>query len=427
MHSFKFITGNCREDIKMKCEIIAVGTELLLGNIVNSNARYLSERLAELGIDVYYHVAVGDNLARLKAAIEQGLQRSDMVITTGGLGPTDDDMTKEGAAAALGVALVPHRESLDKLEAYFAKVNRPMAPCNLKQGYIPEGAVVLENNNGTAPGILLEQSNKAVILLPGPPKEMMPMFEEKVFPYLKSKSEHVIKSLTLRVTGVGESSIQEILQDIFAHQSNPTVAPYAKDGEVHLRITAKCKEEQEADRLLQEMKERIEGILGKDIYGYNEESLEYIVYQQLQKQKLTIAFAESCTGGMLSGRLTNVPGVSEVFYDAIVTYSNEAKMKFLDVKVETLKAHGAVSPETAKEMAAGIKRVSGTDMGVSVTGIAGPEGGSAEKPVGFFYIGLAYKDKVEAYRYFFPAGRDKVRWYASTRALDLVRRELLKG
>lgn len=411
----------------MKCEIIAVGTELLLGNIVNSNARYLSERLAELGIDVYYHVTVGDNLQRLKAAIEQGLQRSDIILTTGGLGPTDDDMTKEGVAEALGLKLVPHPESLDKIEAHFRTVNRPMAQCNLKQGYVPEGAVVLENNNGTAPGILMEQNHKAIILLPGPPKEMMPMFEEKVFLYLKSKSADLIKSVTLRVTGIGESSIQEVLQDIFDHQSNPTVAPYAKDGEVHLRITAKCKEENEADALLQEMKMRIEGILGSDVYGYNDESLECVVYKKLKEQKLTIAFAESCTGGMIAGRLTNVPGVSEVFYDAIVTYSNEAKMKFLGVQADTLKAHGAVSPETAREMAAGIKRVSGTDIGVSVTGVAGPDGGSAEKPVGLFYIGLAYKGKVEAYRYFYPAGRDKVRWHATTRALDLVRRELLKS
>lgn len=409
----------------MKCEIIAVGTELLLGNIVNSNARFLSEKLAELGYDVYYHVTVGDNLTRLKTVIEQGLDRSDIIITTGGLGPTDDDLTKDGVAAALGLKLIPHKESLEKLENSFKLTGRPMPECNLKQGYIPEGAIVLENNNGTAPGIIAEKNGKAVILLPGPPKEMMPMFDEKVYPYLKAKSEFIIKSKTLRIVGVGESKVQEMLQHIFDTQDNPTVAPYAKDGEVHLRITAKCKEDIEADELLKNMDKQIHDILGDNIYGYDDESLEYIVYKLLKEKHMTVAFAESCTGGMISGRMTNVSGVSAVFMDGIVTYSNEAKMKFLNVKEETLNKFGAVSSETAIEMAAGIKRVSGTDVGVSVTGIAGPDGGSAEKPVGLFYIGIALGDKVEAHRFLFPSSREKIRWNAATRALDLLRRELL--
>ncbi|MDF2520065.1 MAG: cinA [Clostridia bacterium] len=409
----------------MKCEIVAVGTELLLGNIVNSNARFLSEKLAELGYDVYYHVTVGDNLTRLKTVIEQGLDRSDIIITTGGLGPTDDDLTKDGVAAALGLKLIPHKESLEKLENSFKLAGRHMPECNLKQGYIPEGSIVLENNNGTAPGILVEKNGKAVILLPGPPKEMMPMFDEKVYPYLKAKSEFIIKSKTLRIVGVGESKVQEMLQLIFDTQDNPTVAPYAKDGEVHLRITAKCKEDLEADELLKNMDKQIHDILGDNIYGYDDESLEYVVYKLLKEKHMTVAFAESCTGGMISGRMTNVSGVSAVFMDGIVTYSNEAKMKFLNVKEETLNKFGAVSSETAIEMATGIKRVSGTDVGVSVTGIAGPEGGSAEKPVGLFYIGIAVRDKVEAHRFLFPSSREKIRWNAATRALDLLRRELL--
>lgn len=410
----------------MKCEIVAVGTELLLGNIVNSNARYLSEKLAELGIDVYYHVTVGDNLDRLTEVIQTGLQRSDVIICTGGLGPTDDDLTKEGVANALELNLIPHQPSLDKIEGYFRAANRPMPDCNKKQGYIPEDAMVLENNNGTAPGILVEKNGKIVVLLPGPPKEMMPMFEQTVYPYLKSKSKDILKSRTLRVVGVGESSIQELLQDIFDQQSNPTVAPYAKDGEVHLRITAKCQEERQADLLLKEMEEKIKNRLKENIYGYDEESLEYVVYKLLKERNMTVAFAESCTGGMISGRLTNVSGVSTVFMNSIVTYSNEAKIKFLGVKEETLAKHGAVSEETAIEMAAGIKHVSGTNVGISVTGIAGPEGGTKEKPVGLFYIGLAIGEKVEAFRFCFPSSRDKVRWNATTRALDILRRSLLQ-
>lgn len=409
----------------MKCEIIAVGTELLLGNIVNNNAKYLSEKLAELGLDVYYHITVGDNLNRVKEVIEQALTRSDVIITTGGLGPTDDDLTKEGVAAALGVKLVPHQESLDKIEQMFKATGRTMPECNRKQGYIPEGASVLENNNGTAPGILVEKNEKVVILLPGPPKEMMPMFDEKVYQHLKAKSNYKIKSKTLRIVGVGESKVQELLQDIFDTQSNPTVAPYAKDGEVHLRITAKVDHENEADELISGMEKKIEAILGDNIYGYDDESLEYIVYKLLKNKNMSVSFAESCTGGMISGRLTNVSGVSSVFMDSIVTYSNEAKMKFLGVKEETLKQFGAVSSETAIEMAQGIKRVSVTDFGVSVTGIAGPDGGTPEKPVGLFYIGIASSDKVEAHRFLFPSSREKIRWNATTRALDLLRRELL--
>jgi nicotinamide-nucleotide amidase len=409
----------------MKCEIIAVGTELLLGNIVNSNARYLSEKLAELGIDVHYHIAVGDNIGRLREVIETSLKRSDIIITTGGLGPTDDDLTKDGVAEALGLKLIPHKQSLEKIEGYFKGADRPMPECNRKQGYIPEGAMVLENDNGTAPGIMIEKDEKVIILLPGPPKEMMPMFTKQVYDYLKVKSDFVIRSKTLRVVGVGESTIQEKLQPIFDAQSNPTIAPYAKDGEVHLRITAKCQNEIEANTKLQEMEAKVADILQDNIYGYDEESLEYIVYKLLKAKNMTLSIAESCTGGMISGRMANVSGVSSVFMNAIVTYSNEAKMKFLNVQEKTLMEHGAVSAETAEEMAKGIMRVSGTDIGLSVTGIAGPEGGTAEKPVGLFYIGIAIGDIVENHRFYYPGSRDRIRSIATIRALDILRKKLL--
>lgn len=409
----------------MKCEIIAVGTELLLGNIVNSNARYLSEKLAELGIDVHYHITVGDNIGRLKDVIETSLKRSDIIITTGGLGPTDDDLTKEGVVEALGLKLIPHKQSLEKLEGYFREANRPMPECNKKQGYIPEGAKVLENDNGTAPGIMIEKDQKIIILLPGPPKEMMPMFANQVYTYLKAKSSFVISSKTLRVVGIGESNIQELLQNIFDEQTNPTVAPYAKDGEVHLRITAKCQDEAAANRLLKEMESKISNILKETIYGYDEESLEYIVYKLLKKNNKTLSIAESCTGGMISGRLTNVSGVSSVFMNSIVTYSNEAKMKFINVKEDTLAKYGAVSAETALEMAKGIMQVSGTDIGLSVTGIAGPEGGTADKPVGLFYIGIAIRDVVETHRFCYPGNRERIRNNATIKALDILRKKLL--
>jgi nicotinamide-nucleotide amidase len=433
IHSFKFILSKNLKEVNlknirrfiMKCEIIAVGTELLLGNIVNSNARYLSEKLAELGLDVYYHITVGDNIGRLKEAIETSLKRSDIIITTGGLGPTDDDLTKDGVAEALGLKLIPHRQSIEKIEAYFKDTDRLMPECNRKQGYIPEGAMVLENDNGTAPGIMVEKDGKVIILLPGPPKEMMPMFANQVYSYLKAKSSFVIRSKTLRVVGIGESSIQEKLQHIFDAQSNPTVAPYAKDGEVHLRITAKCKNEVEANILLNEMEEKITNILNESIYGYDEESLEYVVYKLLKKRNMTLSIAESCTGGMISGRLTNVSGVSSVFMNSIVTYSNEAKMKFINVKEDTLNKHGAVSNETAGEMAIGIMQVSGTDIGLSVTGIAGPEGGTAEKPVGLFYIGVAIGDDVETHRFCYPGSRERMRNIATIKALDILRKKLL--
>ncbi|MFZ5353756.1 MAG: competence/damage-inducible protein A [Bacillota bacterium] len=409
----------------MKCEIISVGTELLLGSIVNTNAQYLSLKMAELGIDVYHQLVVGDNFERVKQALEESLKRSDMVITTGGLGPTDDDLTKEAVSAALKLKLVLHKQSMDKLEELFRRINKPMSQCNKKQALVPEGCRVLENNNGTAPGIYVEKNEKIVIMLPGPPSELKPMFEDSIMPILISKSGSIIKSRTVRIVGIGESEVQEQLRDIFDSQTNPTIAPYAKSGEVHLRITAKTEAAAEAEELNEIMLQKVAKVLGDNIYGYDEENLESAVIKLLQHSNITISCAESCTGGLLSQRLTSVPGASKSFMNSIVTYSNEAKMKFLGVEEQTLSSHGAVSSETAYEMAEGIRRVSGTDIGVSITGIAGPDGGSAEKPVGLVYIGISYKDKTEAHKFLFSGNREKIRYYSSTRALDLIRRTLL--
>ena len=409
----------------MKGEIIAVGTELLLGNIVNTNAQYLSQKLADLGIDVYYHVVVGDNLKRLTETIKTSLERSDIVITSGGLGPTADDITKEGAAQAMGLKLLPDEESIERIKKMFSSTGRIMTENNIKQGYIPEGAVVLENNNGTAPGVLIEKEGKIVIMLPGPPKELYPMFESKVLPYLKSKTDSTIRSKVLRVIGVGESAVEHMLKDIFDSQANPTIAPYAKDGEVHLRITAKTGIPEEADSLIAEMEQKVRAILGDNIYGCNEETLEEAVLKLLQKKNLTISLSESCTGGLVASRLTDIPGASASLISGVVSYSNESKINILKVKEETIRKYGAVSPQTAEEMAVGAKRLSNTDIGLSITGIAGPDGGSAEKPVGLCYIGIAAVNSVNVHKIMLNGNRNKIRWGSSSRALDLLRRELL--
>jgi nicotinamide-nucleotide amidase len=409
----------------MKCEIIAVGTELLLGNIANTNAQYLSQKLADLGIDVYYHLVVGDNLKRLSETIKASLERSDLIITTGGLGPTADDLTKEGVAEALGLKLLPDEASINKIRSMFQAMGRTMTDNNLKQGYIPESAAVLENDNGTAPGVFIEQNDKIVIMLPGPPKELYPMFEDKVLPLLMNKVHSTIRSKMLRVIGVGESSAEDMLKDIFRTQTNPTIAPYAKDGEVHLRITAKTDTPEAADALIAEMEHKVRRVLGENIYGCDDETLEEVVLRLLVQRKLTISIAESCTGGLISGRLTEVPGASTSLMYGVTSYSNESKVKLLGVKEATLQSFGAVSSQTAEEMAAGVRRLIGTDVGISITGIAGPDGGSPEKPVGLCYIGIAIGDNVKAYKNLFNGNRSRIRWNASSKALDLLRRELL--
>lgn len=409
----------------MRCEIVAVGTELLLGNIVNTNAQYLSQKLADLGIDVYYQLTVGDNLERLSETIKTSLERSELVVTSGGLGPTVDDITKEGVAKALGLKLLPHEESIRKIEGMFKAMNWPMTENNIRQGYIPEGASVLENDNGTAPGVLIEKDGKTVIMLPGPPRELYPMFESKVLPYLRNKANYTIKSKMLRVIGVGESDAEDMLKEIFEAQSNPTIAPYAKDGEVHLRITAKTESIEEADKLIDEMEQRVRAILGDNIYGHDDETLEEVVLKLLQKRKMTLSVAESCTGGLIASRLTNVPGASASFMYGITSYSNESKIKLLGVKEETIRDYGAVSSQTAEEMAAGIKSRLNTDIGISITGIAGPDGGSKDKPVGLCYIGMAIGSTVKSHKFMFNGNRSRIKLNSSNKALDLLRRELI--
>lgn len=411
----------------MKCEIISVGTELLLGDIVNTNSQYLSERLADLGFDVHYHHTVGDNEARLVEAGRASLERSELLVFTGGLGPTDDDITRETVAKLMGLAIHNDETILTKIQDFYDKLNRPMPEINKKQANVPEGALVLDNPNGTAPGLILEKDNKYAILLPGPPKEMIPMFENKVVPWLKEKGDgSVIESKTLRVVGVGESAVQEKLQHIFDTQTNPTVAPYAKTSETHLRVTAKASNRLEAEKMILPMVKEIEEILGTNIYGYDDTTLEMAILDLAKSKGVTLSTAESCTGGLISSRLTDIGGASDAYIGSVVSYSNEIKMKLLGVKPETLEAHGAVSAETAAEMAEGVRRVTGADIGISTTGIAGPGGGSEEKPVGLAYIGIATAEGTKTIRNFALGNREKIKWNTATRALDFLRREMLE-
>lgn len=410
----------------MKAEIIAVGTEILLGDILNTNAQFLSKELASLGIDVYYQSVVGDNEYRLLNIFEESLNRSDIIITTGGLGPTKDDLTKEVAAKYFEQELVLDKYSWDKIKTYFEKIGKVVTINNKKQAYFPKEAIILENNNGTAPGAILKKNNKIIIILPGPPKEMQAMYNESVKPYLKNLSKEVMVSKTLKFCGIGESYLEEKLIDLIKEQSNPTIAPYAKESEVTLRITAKAKDEKEAINLINPIVSEIQNRIGDYLYSVDDKNLEDVLVEDLIKKNLTISVAESCTGGMVSSTIINYPGVSSVFVEGCVTYSNKAKMKSLNVKKETLDKYGAVSKETAMEMAYGIAQRHKTNIGISTTGIAGPEGGSEEKPVGLVYFGIYINGKLKYKRYIFNGDRQQIRLRATKTLLNDLRLELNK-
>ncbi|WP_122639467.1 competence/damage-inducible protein A [Romboutsia sp. Marseille-P6047] len=409
----------------MKAEILTVGTEILLGDIVNTNSQYLACELANLGIDVYYQGTVGDNEDRLFDCLKESLDRSDIVITTGGLGPTKDDLTKETAAKFFNQELVLHEPSWNKIEKYFNKLCKTPSENNKKQAYFPKEAIILENNNGTAPGAILKKDNKTIIVLPGPPKEMKPMFDESVKPYLKDLTDEVLVSKTLRFYGIGESLLEHEIMDIIKAQSNPTVAPYAKETEATLRITAKAKNEDEAISLMNPVINKIYDRVGKYIYAQGEVTLEDTVAKLLVDKNLTISVAESCTGGMVSSNLINYPGISSVFMEGCVTYSNEAKIMSLGVNKETLDKFGAVSYETAREMAIGVAKRHNTNIGISTTGIAGPQGGSEEKPVGLVYFGIYINGKTIVKRYLFNGNREQVRLRATKTILNDLRLEII--
>ena len=406
-------------------EILCVGTELLLGDIVNTNASFLSQKLAELGIHVYKHTAVGDNPKRLSDALEAAFAEADLVITSGGLGPTYDDLTKETVAAYFGRKMEMHEPSLEAIKGYFARTGRVMTKNNEKQAMMPVGAVVFPNHYGTAPSLAIydEEKNKTAIMLPGPPGEIIPIFNEEVRPYLESRRGEVIVSKNIHIFGMGESAVEEKLKSLMTESQNPTVAPYCKEGEVRLRVTAKSNSRDEAIVMCDEMIEKIrESEVGKFIYGIGIDSLENAVVKFLRQKGLTLATAESCTGGFMAKRITDIAGCSDVFLGGCVTYANEAKERLLGVKHETLEAFGAVSEQTAMEMARGVREALGADIGVSSTGIAGPGGGTAEKPVGTVYIGISTKDG-ESFRKLSLSSmrsRDYIRKVSVANAYDLV-------
>lgn len=411
----------------MVVELISVGTEILLGNIVNTNAAYLSEKCAAFGLSLYYQCSVGDNEERLTETLNTALSRSDIVILSGGLGPTKDDLTKEVAAKVMNRELVLHEESKQSIAAYFEKRNVKPTDNNWKQAMIPEGAIVVPNDNGTAPGVIIEENGKHVILLPGPPNELVPMFEKGIIPYLSKLQSEVICSQTVKICGQGESKVETQIADLMDGQSNPTIAPYAKTGEVHLRVTAKAENEKEAKKLIKPMVKELKSRFGEDIYTTDENTtLEKAVVDLLLAKELTVATVESCTGGMLSARLTNVPGVSEVFKVGNITYSNKAKRKSVGVKKATLDKYGAVSEQVAKEMAKGSANVTKADVTVAITGIAGPDGGSEEKPVGLVYIACFVCGTTTVKRYQFSGNRNKVRESTVSAALTLMRRCILE-
>lgn len=409
----------------MKAEIITVGTEILLGDILNTNCRYLSRELAAMGIEMYYQITVGDNEERLLKTLEESLNRSDIVICTGGLGPTEDDITKEVCAKYFGYKLELHKPSLDAMIERFKHMNRVPTKNNEKQAYFPKEAYILKNDNGTAPGCIMEKEGKMIVVLPGPPKEMESMFENYVKPYLSKLTDDVIESEVLRIIGVGESKVENDILDIIDSQTNPTIATYAKGYECTLRITAKAKSVEEAKELIKPMSDEMKRRFGQSLYATGETSIEEVVAKMLVENNLKIAVAESCTGGMISASLINYPGISSVFMEGCVTYSNEAKMKSLGVKKETLDVYGAVSDKCAKEMASGVAARYNTNIGIATTGIAGPDGGTDEKPVGLVYFGIYINGKVISKKYVFNGDRQGIRERATRTILNDLRLELL--
>lgn len=414
----------------MNAELISVGTELLLGNIVNTNAAYLSRKCAELGLSVYHQVTVGDNRERILNVLEEALRRSDVILMTGGLGPTKDDLTKETVAECLERPLITDVRQKERIKAYFEQKGMKEIPENNdKQALIIDGSMVLDNDHGTAPGlVVVTNDNKRVILLPGPEQEMVPMFEHYVFPYLKNLDGNTIFSKIVKVCGVSESVVETKVLDLIEAQVNPTIATYVKQGEVHIRVTAKAESEEEAKKLIKPVVKELKARLKENIYTTNEEdSLEEVVVRLLQKYDLTITTAESCTGGLLTSRIVNVPGASDVLKEGFITYSNKAKKKYLDVNKMTLKKYGAVSEQTAKEMAKGAAITTDCDVALSITGIAGPDGGTEEKPVGTVYIGCYVHEKVVVKKFNYHGNRLKVRELATISALDLLRRCILES
>ena len=417
-----------KADLIRSAEILAIGTEVLLGDLVDTNTAWLSARLAALGVSVYRHVTVGDNKQRIVAALLEASSRADLVITTGGLGPTSDDLTNECLGLAAGRQMVEYPEARRHVDEMFARFGREPTSSNYKQALFPEGSRLIPNPLGTAMGALLELDGALVATFPGVPIEMKRMFEETLEPFIKPRTEGSIVSRTLWFTGIGESALAEKVQDLL-DASDPTVAPLAGQGKVRLRVTARAASLEEAEKRIEPVAEEILNRLKKYYFGEDDETLEGVVGRLLTEKGATLALAESCTGGLLAKRLTDRGGSSAYFVEGVVTYSNEAKERLLGVPHELLVEHGAVSEPVACAMAEGVREDADTDYGLSITGVAGPDGGTKEKPVGLVFVGLsdvsgtvAEKLDLSAWR----RSREAIRERSANRAFDLLRRRILE-
>lgn len=410
--------------------IISTGTELLLGTTVDSNSMFLAQKLGELGLKVMGKSIVGDNRETMSAAFRTGLDMADLVIASGGLGPTRDDLTKEVACELMDCELHLREEELQKIKTFFEQRQRRMAESNLKQAMFPLQATVLKNRLGTAPGMYLAKDGKVIVLLPGPPREMQDMYLNAVEPLLL-KEEGLTgpgsQSRVIRILGPGESQVEDMLSEILDKGQDYGIALLAQDGEVLVKITVDSPNQEKASRRLDELCRCTQDELGLNVICVGDDTLTGVVARQLLSQGFTMASAESCSGGLLSKMVTDLPGSSQYYWGSVISYSNEAKQSLLGVNPQTIEKYGAVSSQTAAEMAAGLKKVSGVDIAVSITGIAGPDGGSEAKPVGLVYIGLAFKETMEVKEMRFVGDRNSVRTLAAKSALDMVRRRLISG
>ena len=406
----------------MKVEIITTGTELLLGEILNTNFTWLARELNLRGFDVLYQTTVGDNPVRMKEVLDIAAGRADIVITSGGLGPTRGDITKELVAEYCGADMYMNLEVWNHIHNLLSRRNICISANNEKQALVPSGAIVLHNEAGTAPGLVLEHGNTTFVMLPGPPFELKCVCEQELFPYFEQRFPHlgIIKSHTLKLRGIGESNLAEILDDIIVRQTNPTIALYARRGEILIRLTAKAPSAEEADVLIAEMQDRVEKIVGAYVYGYDEDTLPEVLGKELLFRKQTIAFAESCTGGLASSMMTDVPGSSEYVKGSVVSYTDEIKNQVIKVSKTTLSKKGAVSEESALEMAKGAREVIGADLAVSITGLAGPGGGTRKKPVGLVYIAVADANGVSCQKFNFAGTRTQIKQRAAMAALGLA-------
>jgi nicotinamide-nucleotide amidase len=411
----------------LTAEIIAIGSELLTPDKTDTNSLWLTEKLNEIGIEVRLKTVVGDDESRLEETVRDASRRSDIVISTGGLGPTEDDITRQVSARALGRELVFHEELVVELRERFRRWGREMPEINKRQAFIIDGALILPNPNGSAVGMLLEADGKFHVVLPGPPRELKPMFEQHVLPKLREKAGEIcVRRRILRVAGMGESAVDEKIAPVYKRYANPQTTILFNRSEIEIHLTAQAENEPEADRLIEEVAAKIVETLGAPVFALNGEKMEEVVGKLLADNGKTLSLAESCTGGLIAQRLTEIAGSSKYFIEGVVAYANEAKIRSLNVPAELIETHGAVSAEVAEAMAKGIRERAQTDYAVSITGIAGPGGGTAEKPVGLVFIGYADAGETKSFKITLPGDRELIRWRSSQAALDYLRRKILK-